>query len=267
MLVNCDLGESYGAWQMGNDAKVMAFIDQANIATGFHAGDPSVMRQSIELAKQHQIAIGAHPAYPDLQGFGRRSIAIAPDDLSDLLLYQIAALDGMTKSLGTELTYVKPHGALYNDMMVKPSVMTAVLKAIKQFYRPLSLMVQALPGASRARANMNNESEIVGLINDSGVECLYEVFADRRYHDDGRLVSRALPGAVLNQAQLQEQVTSLLTQACVTTLEGNKLSLVADTICIHGDSDSALENAKLVRSLLQKDAGNKDTDSIAGQST
>lgn len=265
MLVNCDLGESYGAWQMGNDAKVMALIDQANIATGFHAGDPSVMRQSIELAKQHLVAIGAHPAYPDLQGFGRRSIAIAPDDLSDLLLYQIAALDGMTKSLGTELTYVKPHGALYNDMMVKPSVMAAVLKAMKQFYRPLSLMVQALPGPESA--TMNNENEIVGLINNSGVECMYEVFADRRYHDDGRLVSRALPGAVLNQAQLLEQVTSLLTQACVTTLEGNKLSLVADTICIHGDSDSALENAKLVRSLLQKDADNKDTDSKAGQTT
>lgn len=254
MLINCDLGESFGSWKMGNDAKVMAFIDQANIATGFHAGDPSVMCRSIALAKKYQVAIGAHPAYPDLQGFGRRSMAMDPDELSDLLLYQIAALDGMAKSFGTELAYVKPHGALYNDMMIKPQVMAAVLNAMERFYHPLSLMVQALPAQKRG-CKTNEHEHVNALIVGSGIECMYEVFADRRYHDDGRLVSRAIPGAVLSKEQVREQVGNLLTRQCVTTLEGSSLPLSADSICVHGDSDTALENAKLVRTMLAKGTG------------
>lgn len=244
MRVNCDLGESYGAWQMGNDARIMPIIDQASIATGFHAGDPSTMRRSIELAKKYQVAIGAHPAYPDLQGFGRRSMNIAPAELTDLLLFQISALDGMTQSLGAELTYVKPHGALYNDMMQNMQVMAAVVSAVKQFHRPVKLMLQALPDHNPAYHSIQT------LLVNSGIECLYEVFADRRYHNDGRLVSRSEPGAVLNSQELQQQVASLVSQQCVTTIEGEQLALAADTICVHGDSATALQNAQLVRALI-----------------
>lgn len=244
MLINCDLGESFGAWQMGNDAKIMPLIDQANIATGFHAGDASIMRRTIELAKSHGVTIGAHPSYPDLAGFGRRSMRIPEQELTNLLLYQMAALDGMAKSLDAELCYVKPHGALYNDMMRQPTVMQAVLNAMCQFYRPLMLMVQAIAD------NHANFQVVQKLIAESGVQCSYEVFADRRYHDDGSLVSRSQPGAILTPVELQQQVEAFATKQGITTQEGNKLLLAADSICVHGDSESALENARRVRAIV-----------------
>lgn len=252
MQINCDLGESYGSWQMGNDAKIMPLIDQANIATGFHAGDPVTMRRSIELAKQHQVAIGAHPAYPDLHGFGRRSMKIAPAELADLLLYQVSALDGMAQSLHAELTYLKPHGALYHDMMTNIDVMAVVVSVVQQFYRPLTLMVQALPWHNPVY------QPIQTLLSQSGIDCWYEVFADRRYHNDGRLVSRAEPGAVLTTQELKQQVCSLVCHRSVTTLEGEQLTLAADTLCVHGDSDRAVQNAQVVRALISDNTTTKN---------
>ena len=145
MQLNCDLGESFGAWTMGLDADVMPYIDQANIATGFHAGDPMVIQHTLRLAKEHGVTVGAHPAYPDLVGFGRRSMACSRDEIIAKLHYQVAAMDGMARVAGLELRYVKPHGALYNDMMSREEVRQAILEALAQYHRPLALMMQATP--------------------------------------------------------------------------------------------------------------------------
>ena len=143
LLLNCDLGESYGSWTMGRDAHVMPHIDQANIACGFHAGDPLMIQKTLALAKQHHVVVGAHPAYPDLVGFGRRSMNCSQSEIVALISYQLSAIDGMAKSQGIELSYVKPHGALYNDMMSKDSIRSAVIQAIASYYRPVKLMLLA----------------------------------------------------------------------------------------------------------------------------
>lgn len=139
LLLNCDIGESFGAWRMGLDAEVMPFIDCANIACGFHASDPQIMRRTVALATQHDVRIGAHPAYPDLVGFGRRSMACSPDEVENMLLYQIGALDGICRAEGTQVRYVKPHGALYNDMMRQPELLRAVMSAIAAYAPSLPL--------------------------------------------------------------------------------------------------------------------------------
>lgn len=168
LLLNCDLGESFGAWSMGMDEMVMPHIDQANIACGFHAGDPLVMQKTLKLAGDNGVTVGAHPAYPDLMGFGRRSIHASANEIHALIHYQVAALDGMAASAGLQLTYVKPHGALYNDMMAKPSVRQAIMKAIADYHRPLKLMLQATPEA---------ESHLAEAAH-FGIELLFEAFAD-----------------------------------------------------------------------------------------
>ena len=152
MLLNCDLGESYGRWTMGMDAAVMPYIHQANIACGFHAGDPLTMRHTLALAAEHGVVIGAHPAYPDLVGFGRRSMTLSREEIIANLHYQIAALDGMAHSLGLSLAYIKPHGALYHDMMARSEVRAAIIEALVNYHRPLALMLQATVRANEHRA-------------------------------------------------------------------------------------------------------------------
>ena len=147
LLLNCDLGESFGAWKMGLDDQVMPFIDQANIACGFHAGDPVVIKKTLLAAKRNNVQVGAHPSYPDISGFGRRSMKIPPVELIALLQYQIAALTGMATNLGIEVQYVKPHGALYNDMMADGHIRSAVMEAIAECNQPLAFMLQATPDA------------------------------------------------------------------------------------------------------------------------
>jgi UPF0271 protein len=147
MLLNCDLGESYGSWTMGLDAEVMPHIDQANIACGFHGGDPLTIRKTLALAAEHGVNIGAHPAYPDLVGFGRRPMNLSADEIIANLHYQVAALEGMASSQGLVLDYIKPHGALYNDMMAKSEVRAAIMQAVASYHRPLALMLQATPQA------------------------------------------------------------------------------------------------------------------------
>ncbi len=181
MLLNCDLGESYGSWTMGVDAAVMPYIDQANIACGFHAGDPLTMRHTLALAAEHGVAIGAHPAYPDIVGFGRRSMALSREEIIANLHYQVAALDGMAQTMGLALAYVKPHGALYHDMMAHSEVRAAIVEALASYHRPLALMVQATAQAAAHRAEAAA----------AGVQLLFEAFADRCYADNGSLLDRS----------------------------------------------------------------------------
>jgi 5-oxoprolinase (ATP-hydrolysing) subunit A len=240
MLLNCDLGESHGSWTMGMDADVMPYIDQANIACGFHAGDPLTMRNTLALAAEHSVAVGAHPAYPDLVGFGRRSMNLSVEEIIADLHFQISALDGMAKNAGVELSYVKPHGALYNDMMAKDEVRSAILKALASYHRPLPLMLQATPQAEKHRA----EAEALG------VSVLFEAFADRCYDDDGKLLSRRKEGAVHSKEKMLQQVAQLCADGTVTSVSGHTLSLNADTLCVHGDNVEGVQAIREIRALV-----------------
>jgi 5-oxoprolinase (ATP-hydrolysing) subunit A len=240
MKLNCDLGESFGSWQMGLDAAVMQHIDMANIACGFHAGDADVMATTLALAKQHGVAIGAHPSYPDLQGFGRRSMVLSHNEIVNCLRYQIGALDGMARSAGLTLSYVKPHGALYNDMMDKPSVYAAVLDAVAGYHQPLQLMILATASAQQYQ----------DLAKAKGVALLFEAFADRRYTDEGKLTPRSQSGAVLHDAEILAQVSQLVNHGSVITASGKNLKLHADTLCVHGDNQAAVAWVQQIKALL-----------------
>lgn len=240
MKLNCDLGESFGSWQMGLDVAVMPHIDMANIACGFHAGDADVMAHTLNLAKQYDVTIGAHPSYPDLQGFGRRSMALSHHEIVNCMRYQIAALDGMARSNGLSLSYVKPHGALYNDMMSKPAVFSAVLDAVAGYYQPLKLMILATAQQQHYRE----------LATAKGVTLLFEAFADRRYTDAGVLTPRSQAGAVLHEDEMLAQVRQLIQHGTVTTVSGNTLALSADTLCVHGDNKAAVAQVEKIRALL-----------------
>jgi len=240
LLLNCDLGESFGAWSMGMDEMVMPHIDQANIACGFHAGDPLVIQKTLRMARENGVTVGAHPAYPDLMGFGRRSIHASAEEIHALIHYQLSALDGMAACAGLRLEYVKPHGALYNDMMAKPSVRQAVMKAVADYYRPVKLMLQATPDAENHRIEAEHYS--IGL--------LFEAFADRCYDDDGKLLPRSRPGAVHSREKMLAQVRQLAEQSSVTTISGHVLKLEVDTICVHGDNAEGIEAIREIREML-----------------
>ena len=242
LLLNCDLGESFGAWKMGLDDQVMPFIDQANIACGFHAGDPVVIKKTLLAAKRNNVQVGAHPSYPDISGFGRRSMKIPPVELIALLQYQIAALTGMATNLGIEVQYVKPHGALYNDMMADGHIRSAVMEAIAECHQPLAFMLQATPDAEIHR----QEAQAFGL------DVLFEAFADRCYDDNGALLSRAKEGAVHSREKMLEQVVQLQEQGTVTTISGHQLELQADSLCVHGDNMDGVNAIEKIRQLISK---------------
>lgn len=242
MKINCDMGESFGAWTMGADAEIMPFIDMANIACGFHASDPKTMTQTIQLAIDSEVSIGAHPSYPDLLGFGRRDMEMAADELTALLIYQIAALDGLCRARGTRVKYVKPHGALYNRMMIDETSFTAVLTAVRDYDPSLPLVVMATP---------DNEHHL-RQADRLSIELLFEAFADRAYDAAGRLANRRLAGAVHDSdAKIADQVSEMIVKGRVLTLEGTQLPIRADTICIHGDGPRALETARFIRELIR----------------
>ena len=223
LMLNCDLGESYGSWKMGRDDEVMPHIDQANIACGFHGGDPLVMEKTLALAKVNGVMVGAHPAYPDLVGFGRRPMQCSAEEISAFIHYQIAALEGMAKIQGLELVYVKPHGALYNDMMAREAVRVPIMQAIADFHKPVRLMLLATPDAELHR----NEAA------EHGIELWFEAFADRCYDDDGKLLSR-----------------SICRNGSVTSVSGHTLDLQPDTLCVHGDNDEGIAAIKEIRQLI-----------------
>lgn len=241
LLLNCDMGESYGSWRMGLDAEVMPYIDCANIACGYHAGDPSIMRRTVGLALQHGVTIGAHPAYPDLVGFGRRSMACSNEEIRDLLHYQIGALDGICKVQGGRVAYVKPHGALYNDMMADPVKLRAVLEAVAAYDSSLPLMLMATADDYAAQ-KMGDEL---------GVTLWFEAFADRGYTASGHLLSRRLPGAVHHEpALIIEQALRLARGETLLADDGSALRLNASTLCVHGDNDSSLAAVRQIRQAL-----------------
>lgn len=240
LLLNCDLGESFGSWTMGMDAEVMPHIDQANIACGFHAGDPLIMSKTLELAKQHNVRIGAHPAYPDLVGFGRRSMNCSTDEIKAFITYQTAALGGMAQSMELSLEYVKPHGALYNDMMANDNIRHAIMDAIASFHLPIRLMLQATPKAEQHRKEAKER----------GIELFFEAFADRCYDDDGRLLARTKVGAVHNREKMLAQVEQLNSDGTVTSISGKLLPLQADTLCVHGDNIEGVKAIAAIRELI-----------------
>lgn len=246
MKLNCDLGESFGAYQMGNDESLMPLIDQANIACGFHAGDPLVMQKTLRLAKRHKVAVGAHPSYPDLAGFGRRSMACSEQELKALLSYQISALKGMAEQEGMTLAYVKPHGALYNDMMKSDQLRAWVMATVAHFSAvagySIPLMIQATPDYAIHR----QEAEAYNL------ELYLEAFADRAYADDGRLLARSETGALLQEAQILQQVKALCLGEGLSTINGRILQLPVDSLCIHGDNRESVIAAKAIRQLINE---------------
>ncbi|GAL14450.1 lactam utilization protein LamB [Vibrio astriarenae] len=238
-LLNCDMGESFGLWTMGNDAQVMPHIDLANIACGFHASDPQVMVNTIQLALEHNVKIGAHPSYPDLQGFGRRSIPMSIDEIINLMIYQIGALQALTHSQGSLLHYVKPHGALYNDMMRDMSIFEGICEAVSQFHVPL--MVLATP----------NRESLLDIADQYDVPLLFEAFIDRAYLADGSLAPRSLKGAVLgNHDDIINQAKQIIHYQKIQTLDQETLIVEADTLCIHGDNPLAASIARDLRTLL-----------------
>jgi UPF0271 protein len=225
---------------MGLDEEVMPHIDQANVACGFHGGDPLTMRKTLKLAAEHGVTVGAHPAYPDLVGFGRRPMNLTADEIIANLQYQVAALEGMAASQGLHVEYVKPHGALYNDMMANQEVRAAIMEAVASYHRPIALMLQATPDAGTHRDEAAAH----------GISLLFEAFADRCYDDDGRLLSRRKPGAVHSREKMLEQVAQLSNDGTVTTVSGHTLDLAADTLCVHGDNMEGVQAIRDIRALV-----------------
>ena len=239
MLLNCDLGESYGSWKMGLDREVMPYIDQANIACGFHAGDPLTIQNTLALASEHNVSITAHPSYPDLVGFGRRSMKLGRMELYTTIQYQISALDGMASCQNLSVSCVKPHGALYNDMMSDAGIRKTVIEAVAHYYKPLTLVLLSTPDNELHRREADQQN----------VELMFEAFADRAYTDSGKLVSRKEPNAVHSHLRMLDQVKQLYENGTVTT--ANKiLPLSCDTLCVHGDNMTAVEAIQEIRTII-----------------
>ena len=236
--INCDMGESYGHFKVGNDDAIFPYIDSCNIACGFHGGDPFHMEATIKKAIAHDVIIGAHPAYPDLAGFGRRKMQIPPKELKAILKYQIAAIKGMTESLGGQLAYVKPHGALYNTAASSREETTVIIDAIQSIDSQLSLM--GLAG-----------SVVEMMAKEQQIPFIAEAFADRKYTADGRLQSRQIEGAVIHDPQQSAaQVLSIIQKQQVVSASGTIVPIIAQSVCIHGDNPAAVVILKAIREVI-----------------
>lgn len=248
LLLNCDMGEAFGDKPMGADAELMPYIDQTNVACGFHAGGPALMQVTIELAKQHQVAIGAHPAYPDLAGFGRRSMRFSDAEIRAIVQYQIGALQALCRAQGVSLTHVKPHGALYNDMQQHSELFEQVCQAVVTVAPECSLLTLAgTPTSERVQQQVEVAARL-------GLRLQFEAFADRRYEASGQLRARQHADAVLlDSTSIVAQVTSLCEQGGVTTATGEWLALNADTLCLHGDNPVAPAAAAAIRAYLDQE--------------
>jgi len=239
--LNCDMGESFGIWKMGEDESIMPYIDMANLACGFHGSDSMTMNKSVELAVKHGVTIGAHPAYQDLVGFGRRSIQCSNEEISAIILYQLGALSAFCKAYNTSVFYVKPHGALYNDMMKNIDIFTSIIKAIASFDADIKLMI----------LSTTNYEKFEQRASSYGIELIYEVFADRNYNDDGSLVSRTKEDAVVSdEKKVIKRVKVLDKKGYIKSVNGKKLFIKADTICVHGDGENALSFIKGLKKVL-----------------
>ena len=237
--LNSDIGESFGAWTMGDDAGVLAHVTSANIACGFHAGDPDTMRRTVALAAQHGVAIGAHVSLPDLQGFGRREMRVGADETYAMTLYQIGALAAFARAAGIRLHHVKPHGALYNMAARDAALAEAIAHAVRDFDPQLILV--GLAGSESTRAGER-----------AGLKVAHEAFADRRYQADGSLTPRREAGAVIDDVDAAvAQALAITTRGEVVARDGRTIRLRADTICVHGDRPNAALFARKLREALE----------------
>jgi UPF0271 protein len=237
--LNSDMGESFGAYTIGHDAGLMKSITSANVAAGFHAGDPSVLRETIRLASQSGVSVGAHPGFPDLVGFGRRAMQVTPREAEDFVLYQIAAVAGVARAEGLHLQHVKAHGELFNMAFKDANLAGAIARAVEAF--DSSLILFASPNSEVAKAGRA-----------LGLRVALEVFADRAYEPDGQLASRRKPGAVIHDAaQVVARAVRMVKEGSVVAVDGTVLPLEADTICVHGDTPGSDALAAKIRAGLE----------------
>jgi UPF0271 protein len=237
--INSDVGESFGAYTIGHDSGLMKSITSANIAAGFHGGDPSVLRDTIRQAKTHGVAVGAHPGFPDLVGFGRRELNVTPKEAEDFVLYQVAAVAGVAAAEGVAMQHVKPHGALFNMAVRNAELSAAIARAVAAIDR--SLILFGLPG-----------SEILNAGRAAGLRVAAEVFADRAYEPDGSLASRRKPGSVIHDPDaVVARAVRMVTDRTVVATDGSVVHLDADTMCVHGDTPGSDELAAKIRAGLE----------------
>lgn len=236
--LNCDMGESYGAWHMGNDNAILQFVSSANVACGFHGGDPATMRKTVAAAISNNVAIGAHPGLPDLVGFGRRVMQITPQEAYDMVVYQVGALAAVAATQGTRLHHVKAHGALYNMAAKDAALSQAICRAVRDV--DATLVLYGLAG-----------SHLIRAAQDLGLKAASEVFADRSYQDDGSLTPRSQPGAMIEDVDTAvAQVLRMVQERVVRSVNGRDVPVQADTLCIHGDQPGALVFAQTLRDAL-----------------
>lgn len=236
--LNSDLGESFGNYTIGMDEEILKYVSSANVACGWHAGDPIVMEKTISLAKEFSTAVGAHPGFPDLMGFGRRNMVVTPEEARAYVKYQLGALMAFTQSKGMKIQHVKPHGAIYNMAAVDEQLARAMCEAVYEVDKNIIFM-------GLAGSKMISAAEKVGL------RAASEVFADRAYNDDGTLVSRKLPGAVIKDKEAAiKRVIRMVKEGKVESVNGNDIAIRADSICVHGDNPKALEFVKNIRETL-----------------
>ena len=248
--INCDMGESFGRFTVGNDEAIFPWITSCNIACGFHGGDPLHMEKTIQLALKYGVRIGAHPSYPDLGGFGRRNMQLSRHELKAILKYQISAIKGMSESLGASLEYVKPHGALYNTASKEESEALTIIQAIREIDPHLAFM--GLAGSLMER-----------LAREQGIPFIAEAFADRSYEPDGKLMSRNKKGAVIHDPQLSvEQVLSMVKDQLVRTSDGSMYPIQAQSFCIHGDNPTALAILQALHEALHRNGISKSASSL-----
>ena len=239
--LNSDVGESFGNYKLGLDNEVIPLISSANIACGFHAGDPTVLRRTVALAREHGVAVGAHPGLPDLMGFGRRAMDVSLSEIKDYITYQVGAVQAFAAAEGVKVQHVKPHGALYNMAVQNPAIWETVASVLSELDKDLILFV--LGGA--------NKDEMRAMGAQYGIRVALEFFADRAYNPDGSLVSRKTPGAVLKDHDLAaRRVLKMATEGKVTCADGSEIELPADTICVHGDNPAALQLVNKIRQSL-----------------
>ncbi len=237
--LNADLGESFGAWSMGRDGEMLQLVDSANVACGFHAGDPLVMRNTVATALRHGVSIGAHPSFPDLQGFGRRRIDMAPAEIEAMVVYQIGALQGIAAAEGHQVTHVKPHGALNNLACESIELARCIARAVRAAGPQLILLAPALSALVRAG-------------REAGLPVVEEIFADRQYTDEGNLVPRAHAQAMVHGAEASvRHVMAMLEGAALVSIHGKRLPCAAGSVCVHGDNADAVTTAQAVRAALR----------------
>ena len=241
ILLNCDMGEHYGVWVKSDDEELMPYIDIANLACGFHASDPLNIVKSVGLVKKYNKKISIHPSYPDIVGFGRRSIKCGNDEISALILYQCGALDAICKTKNINIEYIKPHGALYNDMMQDSTIFETIVKTIASFNKNLKLLILSTAD-NKAYTKIAKKYEI---------ELLYEVFMDRNYSDDGFLIPRNNDNAIIHDSNIAlQRIKTLIEFGYLESINKKRLELQVDTICVHGDHDEATKFVKLLRDVL-----------------